>query len=401
MPTNEHGSLTKEFPLNEFERTIGAITPGMTFQELRVYATAHSQSAIPGLLANRFLLLDDGRIVFDRLLTAIQQEGQFSPRLRKAMFFLWCWRDDRLRRYICDQVADDAGHWRASILLDKRRAAFFEQFFQSGPAAKARSNLEEHLARAGILDREKKTIDMDLADGWLPLAIEIVAQHERNPTDRMRLLADPVAFLADERLHALASATLSEVQVALEGLPILGDPVEDEQLGTAPTGAVSPSKKWVSRSINAKTAKQATISRDEIKVERASRAHLALEEMLAALLTDAGFTAECNDSIDMFAKAKGGALLAEIKSCTELNQLAQVRKGVAQLLEYRFIYGNVLGHPIHPVLVLETPPHPARPWLVPYLNSIGISVAWRDSDRLVCPGGLKAPFNKVMDGDTP
>lgn len=75
MVTRSLGSLTKEFPLAQIDRTILAIRPGMTLDQLRRFAAANTHSAIPALLAHRFLLVGgDGRIVYDRFLSLVASE---------------------------------------------------------------------------------------------------------------------------------------------------------------------------------------------------------------------------------------------------------------------------------------------------------------------------------------
>jgi hypothetical protein len=100
----DYGSLTKEFPLANVERTINAITPNMRYSDLRQFARANTQSDIPGLLKQRFLLIDrSNRIVYDEFLALVRREGIGSPITRKVMFFTWLYRDDRLRRFVTEE----------------------------------------------------------------------------------------------------------------------------------------------------------------------------------------------------------------------------------------------------------------------------------------------------------
>ncbi|MCI0463497.1 MAG: hypothetical protein L0Z62_41695, partial [Gemmataceae bacterium] len=65
------GSLTKEFPLDSLDRTILAIRPGWSYDQLRRFASDHTNSGIPALLRHRYLLVDAGQIVYDRFLSLL------------------------------------------------------------------------------------------------------------------------------------------------------------------------------------------------------------------------------------------------------------------------------------------------------------------------------------------
>src|SRR5438093_1150779 len=120
VPIHEPGSLTKEPPHSRFEATIRLITPGMTMQQLREAVATEEKRAtaagvpkeqrphsdVPGLLENRFLRVQNGTIVYDRLLALIAEHGVESEVVRRAMYLVWAWRDERVRRFIVEQIAD-------------------------------------------------------------------------------------------------------------------------------------------------------------------------------------------------------------------------------------------------------------------------------------------------------
>lgn len=380
MPLSERGSLTKEFPLEHYTDLLRRIQPGTTISALRTLAGAHRRSAIPALLAKRFLLLDGDRIIFDRLLAEIQTATTPTPRAFKTMFFVWCWKDDRVRRYITEQVADVTGKWQGRHLLDLTRSKFFQEFLGAGPSRKARSNFEEFLARTGILDREEESVHMELDDGWLRVAVETVAQHESG-VSRAALIANPADFLVSRSLNGLANATAAELHTYFAGEPYIADPAPtgDSQSQSA---RATVARRWQERSLRPRRVATVALTNDAAH-ERADFSHYQLEQLLAQAIQRAGFTAQCTSAIDMFAVSQG-TLLVEIKSCTELNQHSQVRKGIVQLLEYQHRNRGWLEAPIHCALLLEMPLVPDNAWMSAFARELGIQLAWKSDAGLRC-----------------
>lgn len=400
MPMNEHGSLTKEFPLGRFDDLLLRIRPGMSIDDLRPFAQEADAVAVPGLLAKRYLLTgSNGQIVFDRILQEIQTSRTITPRLRKALFFLWCWRDDRLRGFIIDEVADKNGHWRGSVLMDKGRSAYFQKSHEPGPAVKARSNLEEHLVKSGILNRSTKGVDLSLSDGWLALAVEAAAQHEKDPAFASLLLRSPATALSEHGLYKLAGASLEAVAATLTHQPPLSNVREDEGISEPLPAPKVKKKVWKERTLSAGTGGTLLVIVDEVKRERASASHYRLERLLAERSTQAGFEACHDEHLDLYLTSNSHVLVAELKSCTELNLHAQVRRGVAQLFEYRFLYARDHAIPaanIQLLLVLELRPPDRKAWLVEYLRSVGITVAWAQDNKIVSTAMLSAAFKDLL-----
>src|SRR5262249_53953679 len=84
-------------------------------------------------------------------------------------------------------------------------------------------------------------------------------------------------------------------------------------------------------------------------------------------------------NVDIFFETPSGTVVTEIKSCNSKNFHSQIRRGVAQLLEYRFVYQALWkGEPIM-LLVVETVPPADKMWLVDYVKSLGIVLAWKQS----------------------
>jgi len=118
--------------------------------------------------------------------------------------------------------------------------------------------------------------------------------------------------------------------------------------------------------------------------ERASESHRMLTNLVAARIRNAGAIPKRNRFVDLLAKVNDNTYLFEMKSTTERNFHAQVRQGISQLLEYRYVQ-NLLS----PTLVLVTEQNPPRhlQWLADYLvDSVGILLAWDGDGRIAgCP----------------
>ncbi|MBI2682886.1 MAG: hypothetical protein HYX26_06670 [Acidobacteriales bacterium] len=115
-----------------------------------------------------------------------------------------------------------------------------------------------------------------------------------------------------------------------------------------------------------------------IKRERRNLAHKELLDRTDELLRAIGAVPQENSHIDLFAQVPDdGSFLFEIKSGGE-NLLAQIRKGLSQLYEYRFRYRQQLPNDVALCLVLPERPT-AIPWAEEYLSvDRGICVFWFD-----------------------
>lgn len=79
---------------------------------------------------------------------------------------------------------------------------------------------------------------------------------------------------------------------------------------------------------------------DSQKRERANLTHWQLIDAKSTFLNARGFEPYANTHIDLFASDKGDVVLYEMKSVNpeSTNLLSQIRKAIAQLYEYRYIY---------------------------------------------------------------
>jgi hypothetical protein len=82
----------------------------------------------------------------------------------------------------------------------------------------------------------------------------------------------------------------------------------------------------------------------------------------------------------LYFKATAGHVLAEVKSCYDSNLHAQFRRGIAQLVEYEFIYRKLLGEDIGKLLVLEMRPPSRLEWLIGLATHLEITIAWLSED---------------------
>jgi len=306
------------------------------------------------------------------------------------MYLTWAFRDYRIRRFILERVCDKNGLWRPRQLLLKANSSFFEEFFNDNTTAKVRSNIEFFFVEAGILDRNDNAIHLELDDGWLVDAIQVAAQHEPNLAIRRRMQSDPIDFLIANGWHGLANATAEQLRAIRDAtVPSLG-PAMDEVLDqNAPPVAIG--RDWNRPPPNPTAVHSASIQSNPVAMERANVSHHRIEKLLAALTRKAGFAPKYNENIDLYFKAKNKHVIAEVKSCYELNLHAQFRRGVAQLFEYEFLYQKILGEDVVKLLVLEMRPSERLEWLIDFAKHLEITIAWLSEDGLALESSMDIP----------
>jgi hypothetical protein len=380
------------------DETISAIRPGMAYRSLIDFARENTFSVIPGMLRKRFIYVDDDDvIVYDRFLQLLNEHDLSSAFMRKIMYFVWAYRDDRIRRFVTERIADRLGKWRVRELLNKKNSDFFEEWHSTGSATKARSNVEFFLKSTGIFNETSRVIDLDLSDGWLSEAAAVAAQHEDNADDQRKLINDPIGFLIQKNLNGLINASIDELRGV--HIPPSSDPSpsEDDTISTSPEvkGA-----SWVWNRKPPKSSGKGTTTAiiDIVARERANKSHHELEKLLAESITSAGYEAKQNLHIDVYFETPAGTCLVEVKSANGKNFHSQVRKAVSQLLEYRYLYTDQVGKNPILVLLIETYPRRRKNWLLEYLESIGILVAWKDFDssRIVSKGPVPRVLKNII-----
>jgi len=394
MARSDLGSLTKEPPLSKLDATLMAISPDMPYEDLRRLARTDPDmhGDAPGLLRKRFLVLGpDKRIIYDRFLSLVRSLGPDALMVRKVMYFLWAYRDPRIRDFVLSRIARPDGKWRVSQVANKANASFFEKYAAAtaaaSSAAKIRSNFERFLIDAQLYEPDRKVVNLGLTDGWLTEALRIAAQTERDRTTRQLMTASPITFVIQRRWQGLTNATVSSLQVhSAASTTILDQDYEAAPEGPTTT-AKSPqfhAKEW-NRSEPASGAALQTMLTNPVARERALKGHYHLERLLADLVRQHGHDPRYTDQIDLFFETDAGTVIVEIKTCHASNVHNQIRKGISQLLEYRFLFADRFRPPVTPLLLLEAALPAASRWLIDFATSLGVTLAWREipGERLV------------------
>lgn len=125
-----------------------------------------------------------------------------------------------------------------------------------------------------------------------------------------------------------------------------------------------------------------TVLVDQALRERAENSHQMLTNLVAARLRATHAIPKANRYIDLAAKVSGENFLFEMKSTTATNVQAQVRRGLSQLYEYRYLQKIEQAKL---VLVIENPlPRPLS-WIETYLRTDrNVLLVWDGNSRLYC-----------------
>jgi hypothetical protein len=136
-------SLSKYIRVEKYYELLTEIshdTPESTFRagfDPNLYATAKQ----------RYLIVADGKVIRDKLVDFVHDEGSFTERVKMVMYFLFMFRDARYREFICKEVAKRDGKWDTSIFRDTH-----SEHFPNAGGHKAFTNLRQFLFQTGILD---------------------------------------------------------------------------------------------------------------------------------------------------------------------------------------------------------------------------------------------------------
>jgi len=121
---------------------------------------------------------------------------------------------------------------------------------------------------------------------------------------------------------------------------------------------------------------------DRAKRERAVTSHETLVSLMAERLRQRGAIPKANRYVDLSARWEGDDYLFEMKSTTEDNPHSQIRRGLSQLYEYRYIQ-NVKEAKL--VLVIENPLPKQNRWMEDYLiNDRGVLLVWDGNGKFNC-----------------
>lgn len=65
----------------------------------------------------RYLTVHNGVVIRDKLVDLVHEEGRFTERVKMAMYFLFMFRDESYREFICNELSN-GGKWQTSIFRD-------------------------------------------------------------------------------------------------------------------------------------------------------------------------------------------------------------------------------------------------------------------------------------------
>ena len=120
--------------------------------------------------------------------------------------------------------------------------------------------------------------------------------------------------------------------------------------------------------------------RDQAALERAGAAHTQLVNIVAERVRQSGNLPKCNQLIDLAARINNEAYLFEMKSLTPGNARSQIRRGISQLYEYRYLQ-NLPN--VSLILTIETPIPEQLAWMARYLEEDReIYLVWDGNNEL-------------------
>lgn len=138
-----------------------------------------------------------------------------------------------------------------------------------------------------------------------------------------------------------------------------------------------------------------TFELDRAKKDRANDAHSRLTNLLAHKIRKKGGIPKSNVLIDLATQINDGKFIFEIKSTTEKNMRNQIRRGISQLYEYRYLQ-NIPEASL--VLVLENPLTDNLIWYQDYLiEDRGIYFTWDGDNNFYCPKAIQNNLSFLFD----
>ncbi len=124
---------------------------------------------------------------------------------------------------------------------------------------------------------------------------------------------------------------------------------------------------------------EVAIFKDQAKLDRATNAHISLVNIVAQRIRESGGIPKSNQLIDL-AVSLNHDYIFEMKSTNDENVRSQVRKGMSQLYEYRYLQNKPDARLI---LVVEKPLVASHSWMLDYLESDReINLVWDGNEEL-------------------
>ncbi|HRZ78809.1 MAG TPA: hypothetical protein P5044_02270, partial [bacterium] len=131
------------------------------------------------------------------------------------------------------------------------------------------------------------------------------------------------------------------------------------------------------RTINAR--EEIAYFKSQARLDRAASAHISLVNIVARRIRENGGIPKANQLIDLAVRLDEDYIF-EMKSTTENNVKSQIRKGLSQLYEYRYLQNKPEAKL---VLVVEKPLGASHSWMLEYMEvDRGINLIWDGNDQL-------------------
>jgi hypothetical protein len=156
-------SLSKYIRVERYYDLVASISHDTPESALRarcdpdLYATAKQ----------RYLIVTNGKVIRDKLVDFVHDEGAFTEPVQMVMYFLFMFRDPRYREFICKEVGKRDGKWDTSIFRDTS-----SEHFRKAGGRKAFTNLRQFLFQTGILDDRTLTVQIADPSRWPLTAIK-------------------------------------------------------------------------------------------------------------------------------------------------------------------------------------------------------------------------------------
>jgi hypothetical protein len=169
---------------------------------------------------------------------------------------------------------------------------------------------------------------------------------------------------------------------------------DDSQPLLPVTGALSEFQEIEQRNIKAR--EEVAYFKDQAKLDRATNAHSALVNLVAQRIRNNGGMPKSNQLIDLAVRFDHDYIF-EMKSTNNDNIRAQVRKGMSQLYEYRYLQNKPNAKLI---LVIEKPFSASQSWMLDYMEvDREINVVWDGNNELYGSENTKRqiPFLGLLD----
>ena len=366
-------SLTKHYVLDRLVSEIARVRAGMSPAEVR----DRLQSPHKELFDDLFLY--DEAIVVDSVLLEICRSA--SPGATRVVWVALVAADHRLQRVISEVLTSPNGKLRSDAFSTDALEQSLGRVVDS-PSRKAASNLLHYFEQARIVIPRKygaKIVGIDVeldTRSAVPLSVAYLAErlHWSNPLQqalRLRVNAwlnlTPDEFaeaLDDPSIAGLATSTTLDIAEQLPesekdtvAIPRLDHPYreEDESAGIRLSG---------------------TREFDPDVMERASRSHRTLQNLVARWLRERGLTPVSPTEPPMFDVGwwdDDVFWIAEIKSLHPRNESHQIRLGLGQLLDYAH---QLARHGVMPRLALAVEREPVDSRWVDLCGEHNVVLTW-------------------------